>query len=113
MTLLTEALRYEYADSNIRIMASCPGATNSNFRNTASEKSSEKLKQRISELKGTGEVGDSCERVSQETLDAFLQNKHYIVPGKGNSKFAFLPRIFSRARALKIAGDAFRQHTAN
>ena len=111
--MFSEALRYEYARSNIRVMASCPGATDSNFRNTASEKSAKKLKQRISKLKDSGEVGDSCERVAQETLDAFLKNKHYIVPGKGNSKFAFLPRILSRARALKIAGDAFRKHTAN
>ena len=111
--MLSEALRYEYASSNIRVMASCPGATDSNFRNTASEKSSEKLKQRISKLKDDGQVGDTCERVSQETLDAFLQNKHYIVPGKGNSKFAFLPRILSRARVLKFTGDAFKKHTAS
>ncbi len=111
--MLSEALRYEYASSNVRVMASCPGATDSNFRNTASEKSSEKLKQRISQLKGDGQVGDTCERVSQETLDAFLQNKHYIVPGKGNSKFAFLPRILSRAKVLKFTGDAFKKHTAS
>tara|TARA_B100001105_G_scaffold253911_1_gene248505 strand:+ start:5466 stop:6290 length:825 start_codon:yes stop_codon:yes gene_type:complete len=111
--MLSEALRYEYADSNVRVMASCPGATDSNFRNTASEKSSEQLKQRISKLKGAGEVGDTCERVSQETLNAFLQNKHYIVPGKGNSKFAFLPRILSRARVLKLTGDTFKKHTAS
>jgi len=111
--MLSEALRYEYVDSNVRVMASCPGATDSNFRNTASEKSSEQLKQRISKLKGAGEVGDTCERVSQETLNAFLQNKHYIVPGKGNSKFAFLPRILSRARVLKLTGDTFKKHTAS
>ena len=111
--MLSEALRYEYAASNVRVMASCPGATDSNFRNTASEKSSERLKQRISKLKDDGQVGDTCERVSQETLDAFLQNKHYIVPGKGNSKFAFLPRILSRARVLKFTGDAFKKHTAS
>jgi|TARA_Y100000741_G_scaffold148226_1_gene111752 hypothetical protein len=111
--MLSEALRYEYAESNVRVMASCPGATDSNFRNTASEKSSERLKQRISKLKGDGQVGDTCERVSQETLDAFLQNKHYIVPGKGNSKFAFLPRILSRAKVLKFTGDAFKKHTAS
>jgi hypothetical protein len=111
--MLSEALRYEYADSNVRVMVSCPGATDSNFRNTASEKSSEQLKQRISKLKGAGEVGDTCERVSQETLNAFLQNKHYIVPGKGNSKFAFLPRILSRARVLKLTGDTFKKHTAS
>ena len=111
--MLSEALRYEYVDSNVRVMVSCPGATDSNFRNTASEKSSEQLKQRISKLKGAGEVGDTCERVSQETLNAFLQNKHYIVPGKGNSKFAFLPRILSRARVLKLTGDTFKKHTAS
>jgi short-subunit dehydrogenase len=111
--MLSEALRYEYAQSNVRVMASCPGATDSNFRNTASEKSSDRLKQRISKLKGAGQVGDTCERVSQETLDAFLQNKHYIVPGKGNSKFAFLPRILSRAKVLKFTGDAFKKHTAS
>ena len=59
------------------------------------------------------EAGDTCERVTQETLDAFLKNKHYIVPGKGNSKFAFLPRILSRATVKKITGDTFKKHTAN
>tara|TARA_S200000501_G_scaffold191139_1_gene179972 strand:- start:458 stop:907 length:450 start_codon:yes stop_codon:yes gene_type:complete len=111
--MFSEALRYEYADRNIRIMASCPGATDSNFRNIASEKSSERLKKRISKMKDEGHVGDSCDRVSKETLEAFLQNKHYVVPGKGNSKFAFLPRILSRARVLKITGDTFKKHTAS
>jgi len=111
--MFSEALRYEYAESNIRVMASCPGATDSNFRHVASEKSSEKLKKRIGQLKGAGQVGDTCERVSQETLEAFIQNKHYIVPGKGNSKFAFLPRILSRARVLKLTGDTFKKHTAS
>ena len=111
--MFSEALRYEYADRNIRIMASCPGATDSNFRNIASEKSSERLKKRISKMKDEGSVGDSCDRVSKETLEAFLQNKHYIVPGKGNTKFAFLPRILSRARVLKITGDTFKKHTAS
>ena len=111
--MFSEALRYEYAESNIRVMASCPGATDSNFRHVASEKSSETLKQRIGQLKGAGQVGDTCERVSQETLEAFIQNKHYIVPGKGNSKFAFLPRILSRARVLKLTGDTFKKHTAS
>ena len=111
--MFSEALRYEYAESNIRVMASCPGATDSNFRHVASEKSSETLKQRIGQLKGAGQVGDTCERVSQETLEAFIKNKHYIVPGKGNSKFAFLPRILSRARVLKLTGDTFKKHTAS
>ena len=111
--MFSEALRYEYAESNVRVMASCPGATDSNFRNIATEKSSERLKQRVSKLKGEGQVGDTCEKVSQETLDAFLQNKHYVVPGKGNSKFAFLPRILSRAKVLKFTGDAFKKHTAS
>jgi short-subunit dehydrogenase len=111
--MFSEALRYEYSDSNIRVMVSCPGATDSNFRNVASEKSSEQLKSRINKMKDASQVGDTCERVSQETLDAFIQNKHYIVPGKGNSKFAFLPRILSRARVLKITGDTFKKHTAS
>ncbi len=52
-------------------------------------------------------------KASGGTLDAFLLNKHYIVPGKGNSKFAFLPRILSRARVLKLTGDTFKKHTAS
>ena len=54
--MFSEALRYEYAGSNVRVMASCPGATDSNFRNTATEKSSARLKQRVSKLKDEGQV---------------------------------------------------------
>ena len=105
--MFSEALRYEYSDSNVRIMASCPGATDSNFRNVATEKSSDRLKQRISKLKMMVKLEIHVKEF-QETLDAFLKNKHYVVPGKGNSKFAFLPRILSRARVLKFTGDALK-----
>ena len=73
--MLSEALRYEYAASNVRVMASCPGATDSNFRNTASEKSSERLKQRISKLKDDGQVGDKVAPALAAELQAFADGR--------------------------------------
>ena len=106
--LFSDALRYEYADHDVRIMTICPGATDSNFRAVAAMNSNA-LQTLIAKMEELGDVGASCEEVAEQGLDAFLQNKVYVVTGKGNKKFTLLPRILSRARVLNMVGDTFRK----
>jgi hypothetical protein len=106
--LLTEALRYEYADKGLRIMAVCPGATDSNFRSVASEKS--KTLQAVAKKRAeSGDVGDTCEDVAIEGLDAFLKNKMYVITGKSNKRMYTVTRFLSRERVLKMVGGIFQK----
>jgi short-subunit dehydrogenase len=73
---LTEALRYEYRDKGINIMALCPGATESKFMAVATEKS--KVKINTDENKGSMSFQTS-EEVAHECLKAFAKNKQYII----------------------------------
>ena len=97
---------------NIQVMTLCPGGTASKFSEVASEKSSDALKTLNQALKEKGQLGDSCELVAREGLDAFLKNKSSFITGKGNKKLAFLPRILSRDRVIKLTGDIFRKRVA-
>jgi hypothetical protein len=36
-----------------------------------------------------------------------LQDQAYVITGKGNKKFAMLPRLLSRERVLKMVGTSF------
>ncbi len=97
--LLSDALRFEYAERGVSIMTICPGATDSNFRTVAAANITADF----------GDVGDSPEEVAEQGLDAYLQDKAYVVTGKGNKKFAWLPRLLSRERVLNMAGNSFRK----
>ena len=97
--LLSDALRFEYAEQGVRIMTLCPGATDTNFRTIAAT------------TVGTdrGDVGDSPEQVAEQGLDAYLRDKAYVITGEGNKKYALLPRFLSRQRLLNLAGRSFRR----
>lgn len=95
--LFSDALRFEYADSGIKIMTICPGATDSNFREVAAPN----LETR------SDDSGDSSEDVAEQGLDAYLQNVGHVITGKGNKKFALLPRLLSRERVLNMVGNSF------
>ena len=56
-----------------------------------------------------GDAGDSSEEVAEQGLDAFLQDKVYVVTGKGNRKFTLLPRLLSRERVLNMVGRTFQK----
>ena len=97
--LLSDALRFEYAERGVSVMTICPGATDSNFRTVAAPNISADL----------GDAGDSPEDVAEQGLNAFLHDKAYVVTGKGNKKFALLPRLLPRERVLNMAGNSFRK----
>ena len=97
--LLSDALRFEYAEQGVRIMTLCPGWTNTNFRTIAAATVGADL----------GDGGDSPEQVAEQGLDAYLRDKAYVITGEGNKKYALLPRFLSRQRLLNLAGRSFRR----
>ena len=65
----TEALRYEYVEKGIQIMALCPGATQSNFATNATEKS-KVLQERVNKMERSNAY-ISSEEVANICLNAF------------------------------------------
>ena len=76
----SEAIRYEYQDKGIKVMALLPGGTESEFAKVATEKS-EKLTQRYKELelgKGSGLLIPTSHEVAMKCLSAF-EKKQFII----------------------------------
>jgi short-subunit dehydrogenase len=101
----TEALRYEYQNKGIQIMALCPGGTKSNFSTVASE-NSEKITAKVNQMEASSSML-SAETVANECLDAFLKNKMYVVTGRSNKIMTALGRHLPRKMMLNIAGKMF------
>lgn len=91
----TEALAGEYRERNIRIMALCPGYTDTNFN-------------AIANVDVAGIRFATPEAVAAAGLNAFLQGKGYLVHGCPNYLTSLLPRILSRARVVKIVANMFK-----
>ena len=74
--MFSEAIRYEYQDKGINVMALLPGGTESEFAKVATEKS-EKLTQRYQQREGSvsGAAMQTSQEVAIECLEAFEQNK--------------------------------------
>ena len=108
---LSEALNFEYSRKGIRVMAVCPGATESKFVERATE-NSERLKQRMSKFKDVENSTvriQSAEDCAKEALDAFLKGKIYVVTGRSNRMLYTLSRFFTRKAMLAWAGKAFKK----
>ena len=108
---LSEALNFEYSRKGIKVMAVCPGATESKFVERATE-NSVRLKQRMSRFKdienSTVRI-QSAEECAKEALDAFLKGKIYVVTGRSNRMLYTLSRFFTRKSMLAWAGKAFKK----
>tara|TARA_A100001015_G_scaffold77079_1_gene85595 strand:- start:45 stop:872 length:828 start_codon:yes stop_codon:yes gene_type:complete len=108
---LSEALNFEYSRKGIKVMAVCPGATESKFVERATE-NSVRLKQRMSRFKdienSTVRI-QSAEECAKEALDAFLKGKIYVVTGRSNRMLYTLSRFFTRKVMLTWAGKAFKK----
>ena len=108
---LSEGLRYEYRNSNIRIMALLPGATVSNFGQVATAKS-DKLRERLnkrSKRSAAGTVFQTSHEVAMECLDGFIKDKQFIIPGKGNRRTALITKFMPRTKVLNIVGSLFKK----
>ena len=108
---LSEGLRYEYRNSNIRIMALLPGATVSNFGQVATAKS-DKLRERLNKRtkrSAAGTVFQTSHEVAIECLEGFAKNKQFIIPGKGNRRTALITKLMPRTKVLNIVGNLFKK----
>lgn len=108
---LSEGLRYEYKNSNIRIMALLPGATVSNFGQVATAKS-DKLRERLnkrSKRSAAGTVFQTSHEVAVECLDGFTKDKQFIIPGKGNRRTALITKFMPRTKVLNTVGSLFKK----
>ena len=108
---LSEGLRYEYRNSNIRIMALLPGATVSNFGQVATAKS-DKLRERLNKRtkrSAAGTVFQTSHEVALECLDGFTKDKQFIIPGKGNRRTALITKFMPRTKVLNTVGSLFKK----
>ena len=108
--MFSEAIRYEYQEKGIKVMALLPGGTESEFARVATEKS-ETLTKRYQKRVGTAAGGtmQTSLEVAIECLDAFEKNKQYLICGSRNRFLYKLTRIMSRQRVLKMTGGIFKK----
>ena len=91
----SEALSGELLGTNLRVMALCPGVTESNFMvNANADTSNMKFA--------------SPEKVVNSSLIAFAENRVYIVSGKVNYLTSLIPRFVSRKSAIKVVANMFK-----
>ena len=105
--MFSEALRYEFAEKGIQVMALCPGATTSNFASVASEKA-EDVKLKAKEMERSSAYL-SAEEVAKQCLKAFTQNRMYLITGGRNKIMHAIGRHLPRKTMLNIIGRMFKQ----
>jgi len=103
----TEALRYEYQEEGIQVMALCPGGTQSNFATNATEKP-EKVQTRANQMERSSSYL-SAEIVADECLNAFLKDKMYIITGRNNKFMYAIGRHLPRKTMLNMLGNTFKR----
>ena len=93
----SEAIAEEYRTRGVRVLALCPGATETNFFTIAGDAASAALGKRRS-------VGD----VVTTALRALDDGKTVVVDGAANRALANAPRLFPRGVIARIAGRMMR-----
>ena len=91
----SEALTGELFDTNIRVMALCPGTTESRFMENANADTSKMNLAPASE-------------VVRAALTDYDKNKIYTVSGKINYLMSLIPRVVSRRRTVRIVVNMFK-----
>jgi uncharacterized protein len=94
----SEALNYEYKDRGVQVTVLCPGATATNFAAVANASARPDTKE-----------SETPEWVAGIGLDALLKGRCTVIPGFMNQQVAVLPRLLTRERVLKIAGESWKK----
>jgi short-subunit dehydrogenase len=93
----SEALTGELLDKNIRVMALCPGTTESRFMvNANADTSNMNLA--------------PASKVVSSALTAYTKNRMYTVSGTINYLVSLIPRLVSRKRTVKIVANMFKDN---
>lgn len=95
----SQALEKEYRDRGVKVLALCPGATDTNFQNTAGTDFS------------TIKKMDSIEHVVAVGLRALTAGKSSVVTGAFNVFMARTGRLFTQNFLAKMASRMFRPNT--
>jgi short-subunit dehydrogenase len=93
----SEALTGELLDTNIRVMALCPGTTESRFMGNANADTSNMNLA-------------PADKVVSSALTAYAKNRMYTVSGKINYLVSLIPRLVSRKRTVKIIVNMFKDN---
>lgn len=89
---LTEALREEVKNKDIKISVLCPGPTDTNFQNNAKVKKADFAKKSMMD----------SSTVATIAYDGFMKGKTIIIPGFNNKFLAFFSKILPRKLLSKI-----------
>lgn len=92
----SEALTGELLETNIRVMALCPGTTASRFMENAN---ADTTKMNLA----------PASKVVSAALTAYAKNKMVTVSGKMNYLLSLVPRLVTRKRTIKIVVDMFKE----
>tara|TARA_Y100001935_G_scaffold253191_1_gene258744 strand:- start:1047 stop:1871 length:825 start_codon:yes stop_codon:yes gene_type:complete len=108
--MFSEAIRFEYQNKNIKVMALLPGGTESEFARVATEKSAELTKRYENrENSASGIAMQTSHDVAIECLEAYEKNKQYVLCGRNNRILNFLTNFMSRKAVLHLTGKMFKR----
>ncbi|SIS78998.1 SDR family NAD(P)-dependent oxidoreductase [Neptunomonas antarctica] len=93
----SEALTGELLDTNIRVMALCPGTTESRFMENANADT-------------TNMNLAPASKVVSSALTAYTKNRMYTVSGTINYLVSLIPRLVSRKMTVKIVANMFKDN---
>ena len=93
----SEALTGELLETNIRVMALCPGTTESRFMENANADTS---KMNLA----------PASQVVSAALKAYAKNRMYTVSGKVNYLVSLIPRLVTRKKTVKIVVNMFKEN---
>lgn len=91
----TESIREEYHHKEIKVLALCPGPTDTKFFKTAKEVETNNKR--------------TPEQVVHTAMKALKRNKSFVIDGKLNYLNALLGRILPRQTMTKLLGSAMRK----
>jgi short-subunit dehydrogenase len=97
----SEALHGELGEHGVRVLALCPGGTQSNFAAVAVEGSASSASKLASQ--------DAPQDVAEAGLEALVAGRSCVVPGRTNYAMSLLPRVLPRETVIRLSGQAWRR----
>jgi short-subunit dehydrogenase len=93
----SQTLAEEYRDKGIRVLALCPGPTETKFFEVAGSNANKGMKMRTSP------------QVVETAFQALSRGKSVVIDGLSNTTIAQLPRLMSRSLMMRVGGRAMRK----